>query len=547
MALRSTPLLLAFPLALASSALLACGDDSGTCSGPSCGSGSGGGSTSQGGSTPSASTGGASPAGGGESAGDGGGSTSTEGTGASGGALPQPEPGLRAEYFADYLDLALERIEPTLDIAWGVGGPGPELGVDRFSARWSGYLVAPEAGTYTLATETDDGVRVWVGDVLIVDDWRGHFVTRNEAAVELPAGTPTPIRVEYFELDLDASARLLWSSATRAEEVIPTENLLATVAPTGLPGPKPPYTNPVIAFDCPDPGVVALPDVEVPGFAAVCTGGSFPVRFSRTLVRWADTGGAILPGGKPAWAANGGRNWAPEIHRVGDGYVAYFTSVNGANVLSIGAASAAAATGPFTELGAPLVQHPDGVIDASFFEDDDGSRWLTYKIDGNAHGRATPILIRQLAEDGLSFAEGSSATQILVNDSASWEGGVVEAQWMVKRDGVYHLFYSGNVYDHRYRTGVARSGALLGPYEKHGAPILANNEIWVGPGHGSLVTAGGLDYFVYHAWQNAGNGTHLQSGGRNVLVDRVVWENGWPRIHDGTPSRTPVPWPGDPR
>ncbi|MCA1481423.1 family 43 glycosylhydrolase, partial [Bradyrhizobium sp. NBAIM08] len=138
-------------------------------------------------------------------------------------------------------------------------------------------------------------------------------------------------------------------------------------------------TNPVIAFDCPDPGVVAVPDADVPGFAAVCTGGKFPVRFSRTLVTWADTGGFILPDGKPAWAANGGRNWAPEIHRVGEGYVAYFTSVNAANVLSIGAAGAPAATGPFTDIGAPLVQHPDGVIDASFFEDDDGSRWLTYK------------------------------------------------------------------------------------------------------------------------------------------------------------------------
>jgi len=219
--------------------------------------------------------------------------------------------------------------------------------------------------------------------------------------------------------------------------------------------------------------------------------------------------------------------------------------VNGANVLSIGAAHASDATGPFTDVGGPLVEHPDGVIDASFFEDDDGSRWLTYKIDGNAYGRPTPIFIRQLAPDGLAFAAGSQATQILVNDGGTWEGGVVEAQWMVKRDGVYYLFYSGNVYDHRYRTGVARAASRSGPYEKRGGPILANNEAWVGPGHGSVITTAGLDYFVYHAWQNAGNGTHLESGGRRVLVDRIVWVDGWPTIHDGTPSRSAMPWPGE--
>lgn len=493
----------------------------------------------------------ASSSGGGSSTGDGGGSTADgggpgAGSGGEGGAPPAIVPGLRATYFADHLDLALDRVEPTLDVVWGAAGPGDGLGVDRFSARWTGWLTAPATGTYTIATETDDGVRVWIDDALVIDDWRGHFVTRNEATVDLVAGEAVPIRVDYFEIDLDASARLLWSSATIAEEVIPTTSLTTVADGETLPSPKPPFTNPVIPFDCPDPGVAANPDGDPPGFVAVCTGGRFRVRTSRSLVTWTDTESFILPEGKPAWAANGNRNWAPEIHRVGDGWVAYFTSVNAANVLSIGAASAPAATGPFTDRGAPLVEHPDGVIDASFFEDGDGSRWLTYKIDGNAHGRATPIFIRRLADDGLSFADGSSQTQILVNQPGTWEGGVVEAQWLVKRGGTYYLFYSGNVYDHRYRTGVARASSVTGPYEKLGDPILRNDATWVGPGHGSVVTVGGLDHFVYHAWRNAGDGTHLQSGGRNVLVDRIDWVDGWPRIHDGTPSETPVPWPGEP-
>jgi len=516
---RLSPLALALALAV-TSLISACGDSS-SCT--SCG-----GDTSVGGHPSSG-------------AGDVGGAG---GAGGEGGAPFVPVPGLFAEYFNEYLDLQLERVEPTLDVSWGSDGPGAPISVDRFSARWTGALTAPAAGTYTIATETDDGVRVWVGDALIIDDWNGHFVTRNEATVELPAGE-VALRVDYFELDLDASARLLWSSDTLAEEVIPSANLL-TMPASGLPGPKPPYTNPVIAFDCPDPGVIALPNADPPGFAAVCTGGKFPIRFSRSLVTWADTGAFILPDGKPTWAANGFRNWAPEIHAVGDDFVAYFTSVNGADTLSIGAAYASSPTGPFTDIGAPLVEHPAGVIDASFFQDDDGSRWLLDKVDGNAQGNPTPIRIRQLAADGRSFAPDSAPQQILVNNSGSWEGGVVEAPWLVKRNGTYYLFYSGNVYDERYRTGVARASSLLGPYEKHAGPFLQNNATWVGPGHGSVIVVGGLDYFVYHAWHNNGSGGNNTALGRHVLVDRIDWADGWPVIHDGSPSRTPVPWPGEP-
>lgn len=474
------------------------------------------------------------------------GPTGAASTGGSTGGLPPPPPpvhGLRAEYFATYIDPVLTRVDPGLDFVWGLDAPDPALPPDRWSIRWTGALVAPATGTYTVITETDDGVRVWIDDVLVIDDWTPHYVTRNEATVELAAGVPTAIRVDYFEIDIEASARLLWSSDDIPEQVIPLEHLLAAEPPADLGPPKPPYGNPVVPFDCPDPGVLGVDDVSGPQFYMVCTGGSFPIRRSRDLVLWSDTGAAVLPGGKPAWAANGFRNWAPELHRVGDRYVAYFTSVNGADVLSVGAAWADDPLGPYVETDGPLVEHPLGVIDASYY-DDSGTPYLTYKIDGNSQGKPTPIFIRQLTPDGLAFA--GEPVQILTNDPNTWEGGVVEAQWLVRRDGFYYLVYSGNVYDHRYRTGVARSADLFGPYEKLGPPILANNERWVGPGHGSLLAVGGRDYFVYHAWTNAGDGKHDGGKGRHVLVDRVDWESGWPRIHDGTPSRSLQSWPGEP-
>jgi GH43 family beta-xylosidase len=455
-----------------------------------------------------------------------------------------PVPGLWAEYFAGYHDPVVGRVEPGIDAIWALEPPDPALGADRFSIRWSGTLTAPATETFTIITENDDGIRVWIDDALVIDDWNPHFVVRNEAQVALTAGMEVPIVVEYFEIDIDAQARLLWSSPSVPEEVVPVAALMTVPESPELESPKPPYHNPVVGFDCPDPGVIAVPDAADPGYYMVCTGGSFPIRYSRDLVFWEDTGAAVLPAGKPAWADNGFRNWAPELHRVGDRFIAYFTSVNAANVLCIGAAVADEITGPYTETAGPLVEHPQGVIDATYFESG-GVPWLFYKIDGNSVGQPTPIFVRELAADGLSFAPGSVETQVLTNQSGTWEGGVVEAPWVIERDGTFYMFYSGNVYDHRYRTGVARATSITGPWEKHGAPILANNERWVGPGHGTVLVVDGIDYFFFHAWTNAGDGTNLAGPGRHGLVDRIDWVDGWPQIHDGSASRSWQPWPGD--
>ncbi len=470
--------------------------------------------------------------------------SSSPGGDGGGGAGPDASPadlplGLHGAYFHKHGALAAERDDPVIQFDWGGDEPAPGVGADHFSVRWSGFLEVPQSGAHTFATVADDGVRLWVDGQAVLDDWTFHAPTRVEGTIELAAGF-VPIRLEYFEGAVTAGITLSWlPPGAAAEEIIPQASLRALASEAA--SPKPPYINPVTPFDCPDPGVLAL---EAGGYAMVCTGGRFPVRRSDDLVLWEDSGAAILPDGKPAWAANGFRNWAPEIHRIGAGYVAYFTSVNGADVLSVGAASASDPFGAWSDRGGPLVEAAVGVIDPSQFTDRDGRQYLLYKIDGNSQGQPTPIYLRELAADGLSFAAGSQPVELIRNNPATWEGGVVEGPWLIERGGTYYLFYSGNVYDHRYRTGVARSASLTGPYEKHGAPILGNNERWVGPGHGSVVAVGGADYFVYHAWTATPGGGNDGAIGRQVLVDRIAWEaDGWPRINDGTPSRAPEPWP----
>ncbi|HEU5061441.1 MAG TPA: glycoside hydrolase family 43 protein [Kofleriaceae bacterium] len=298
------------------------------------------------------------------------------------------------------------------------------------------------------------------------------------------------------------------------------------------------YQNPVLDQSCPDPGV--LFDEERATYYMVCTQGTYPIWQSADLTAWAPSGAAIFPDGqRPTWSTD--PYWAPEIHRVGGGYVAYFTArVAPDGRLAIGAARASHPLGPYEDIGQPLVHDTSvSMIDASYFRAPDGRQYLFWKSNGNALDPKQPTHIygRELAQDGVSFV---GPTEDLMENDLGWEADVVEAPWVREHDGDFFLFYSGNVYDARYRTGVARSTVSpLGPYEKRGDPILGNNDVWVGPGHGSVVVGPlGDDVFVYH-----GRPAADPDSGRRVLADRVDWgADGWPTIHDGTPSHGEVTW-----
>ena len=285
------------------------------------------------------------------------------------------------------------------------------------------------------------------------------------------------------------------------------------------------YQNPSIPQGCADPGVLR----DGAEYVVACTSGSasnaFPMHTSTDLVNWKPAGDIFPSAQKPSWAS--GDFWAPEIHHVGAHYVAYFTARHKDGRLSIGAATAPSALGPFTDLGQPLVHDATmGMIDPTEF-DGGGTPYLVWKEDGNAVGQATPIHGQALSADGASLV--GARTTLITNDQG-WEGGVVEGPWVVARGGSYYLFYSGNAYSNgTYGVGVARASSPLGPYQKAGAPILTTDGAWVGPGHCSVIdTPVGDTYMVYHGWQPG----HVNGPGdqRLLLVDAVVWSGGWPGV-----------------
>ena len=288
------------------------------------------------------------------------------------------------------------------------------------------------------------------------------------------------------------------------------------------------HVNPVVADNCPDPGVL-----DVGGaFYMVSTTHvlpAFPIRVSRDLVNWEHTGRHVFTrANQPSWARD--HFWAPELHRVGDRYVCYYTARSTlTNRLCIGVATADSPEGPYTDLGRPLVAEEVAVLDPTFFRDDDGRHYLYWKKDA-PDGPGGPILVQELTADGLALA--GPRHEVLRND-LGWEGRLVEAPAMVKRDGAYYLFYSGADYDSPgYAIGVARSSSPTSGFEKRGEPILRGSGRWKGPGHCSVVRLQGQDYLVYHAWQGERFRDH-----RPTLVDRLAWtDDGWPAVNDGSPG-----------
>jgi beta-xylosidase len=166
-----------------------------------------------------------------------------------------------------------------------------------------------------------------------------------------------------------------------------------------------------------------------------------------------------------------------------------------------------------------------GAIDASTFLDEDGTRYLLWKNDGNCCGLDTWLHIAPLSDDGLSLAGKETK---LVKQDQPWEGNLVEAPTMVEHDGTYVLMYSANDYgSDKYAIGYATADSPTGPFTKAEEPLLTTDGSegrFVGPGGQDVVTAAdGSDRLVFHSWDVA----FLQ---RAVYVVPLDWDDGRPVV-----------------
>lgn len=136
-------------------------------------------------------------------------------------------PGLSAEYFDEinFTGQKLARVDPGVDFNWGSGAPDPSMGADDFSVRWRAVLRPEFTESYTFFTTTDDGVRLWVDGIPVVDRWVDQPPTEHSGSLALQANVAVELAMEFYERGGGAMARLEWSSASRPREVIPASRL----------------------------------------------------------------------------------------------------------------------------------------------------------------------------------------------------------------------------------------------------------------------------------------------------------------------------------
>ena len=143
---------------------------------------------------------------------------------------PAPTGYWRGEYFANDQLLGyplLVRRDDAIDMNWGYNAPAYGLPAEHFSVRWS-RLVAFSEGNYNWKVRADDGVRLYIDGVLILDQWHGGY-TDDVVRRWMGAGNHE-IVVEYFELEGIASARMTWEKlyAPKTPTPSPTPTVLIT-------------------------------------------------------------------------------------------------------------------------------------------------------------------------------------------------------------------------------------------------------------------------------------------------------------------------------
>jgi hypothetical protein len=136
--------------------------------------------------------------------------------------------GLKGDYF-DTLEASgyrFSRIDARVDFDWGTGSPDPSISPNTFAVRWTGYIEPKYSESYTFYTVSDDGVRLWVNEQPLVDNWSDHPPTENIGQIALVAGQLYPIRLEYFQNLGGSVIQLSWSSASQPKEIVPQGQLV---------------------------------------------------------------------------------------------------------------------------------------------------------------------------------------------------------------------------------------------------------------------------------------------------------------------------------
>jgi arabinan endo-1,5-alpha-L-arabinosidase len=264
------------------------------------------------------------------------------------------------------------------------------------------------------------------------------------------------------------------------------------------------------------------------------TGNNCPAFHSPDLFTW--TPGAAALTSTPAWvsrevpAFRGGNFWAPDLIKVKDKYMLFFSaSAFGVNTSTIGVL-----TNPTLDRNDPKFKWTDGgcvvtsrtnddfnAIDPAPILDTDGRLYMAFGSFWSG------IQLIELDPDKGTRLPNAPMINIAHFDS-------IEGPFIYKHEGKYYLFVSMGMCCRQaastYNTRIGRADKITGPYlDKEGkdmrlgggTPFLATVGSLIGPGHAGIIQVGDKYYYSCHYESSGGGGT--------LSVRPLTWDaQGWP-------------------
>lgn len=204
--------------------------------------------------------------------------------------------GLKAEYFTnttgtDFPATAtVTKLDKNINFNWGNDSPAAAVSNDHFKVRWTGTLRPLTTDTYTFYATASDGVRLWINNTEIINQWSDNIIQTHTATVSLQKNTDYDIRLEYYSNINPAFCALQWSAAGICRQIISTSQLFAPAATcigngTGLKAEY--FSNTAVAADF--PAIATLTQTE-PAINFNWSGGSPNAIISNNLFKARFTG-----------------------------------------------------------------------------------------------------------------------------------------------------------------------------------------------------------------------------------------------------------------
>ena len=125
------------------------------------------------------------------------------------------------------------RLDKNIDFYWARNTPLKPIKEDHFNITWEGYIQSEFSEKYTLEAKADDGIRVYINDKLVINQWENKDqdsdgnvmgnVNQEKVSntIKFKKNKKYKIKVEYFESRQNAFVNLFWQSKSQSKEIIP--------------------------------------------------------------------------------------------------------------------------------------------------------------------------------------------------------------------------------------------------------------------------------------------------------------------------------------